>query len=160
MEELRRAGKYLAGYMSYEAGFLFEPKLAPFAAEPRNVPFLNFGVFSGPQPDEGRFARPDAVPDADAFLTDPVAAWTLPEYQQRFGKLHDHLRRGDCYQGNLTMPVHAGWNGDPLTAFWSLIERQPVKYGALVDLGGPIILSRSPELFSRSMARVLSKPTR
>lgn len=66
MEELRRAGKYLAGYMSYEAGFLFEPKLAPFAAEPRNVPFLNFGVFSGPQPDEGRFARPDAVPDADA----------------------------------------------------------------------------------------------
>ena len=25
MEELRRAGKYLAGYMSYEAGFLFEP---------------------------------------------------------------------------------------------------------------------------------------
>ncbi|PFJ09883.1 aminodeoxychorismate synthase component I, partial [Bacillus cereus] len=44
MEELRRAGKYLAGYVSYEAGFLFEPKLASFAAEPRNVPFLNFGV--------------------------------------------------------------------------------------------------------------------
>lgn len=147
MEELRRAGKYLAGYMSYEAGFLFEPKLAAFASEPRNVPFLNFGVFSGPQPYEGRFARPDEVPDADAFLTDPVPAWTLPEYQQRFEQLHDHLRRGDCYQGNLTMPVHARWSGDPLSAFWSLIERQPVKYGALVDLGGPVILSRSPELF-------------
>jgi para-aminobenzoate synthetase component I len=147
MEELRRAGKYLAGYMSYEAGFLFEPKLAPFADEPRNVPFLNFGVFSGPQPDEGRFARPANLPDADAFLSDPVPAWSLQDYCQRFERLHGHLRRGDCYQGNLTMPVHARWSGDPLTAFWSLIERQPVKYGALVDLGGPVILSRSPELF-------------
>lgn len=147
MEELRRAGKYLAGYVSYEAGFLFEPKLASFAAEPRNVPFLNFGVFSGPQPDDGRFARPDEVPGADAFLADPVPAWTLPEYRRRFELLHDHIRRGDCYQGNLTVPVHARWSGDPLTAFWSLIERQPVKYGALVDLGGPVILSRSPELF-------------
>ena len=147
MEELRRAGKYLAGYMSYEAGFLFEPKLAPFADEPRNVPFLNFGVFSGPQPDEGRFARPANLPDADAFLSGPVPAWSLQDYCQRFARLHGHLRRGDCYQGNLTMPVHARWSGDPLPAFWSLIERQPVKYGALVDLGGPVILSRSPELF-------------
>ncbi len=147
MEQLRRAGKYLAGYMSYEAGFLFEPKLADFAAEPRNVPFLRFGVFSGPQPDEGRFARPESLPDADAFLSDPAPAWSLEDYCQRFERLHGHLRRGDCYQGNLTMPVHARWSGDPLTAFWSLVERQPVKYGALVDLGGPVILSRSPELF-------------
>lgn len=147
MEELRRAGKYLAGYMSYEAGFLFEPKLTEFAAERRNVPFLNFGVFSAPQPNEGRFSRPASVPQADAFLSDPVPAWTLEEYCQRFERLHGHLSRGDCYQGNLTMPVTARWNGDPLTAFWSLIERQPVKYGALVDLGGPILLSRSPELF-------------
>ncbi len=45
------------------------------------------------------------------------------------------------------MPVTGRWHGDPLLAFWSLIERQPVKYGALVHLDGPIILSRSPELF-------------
>lgn len=45
------------------------------------------------------------------------------------------------------MPVETQWSGDPHTAFWSLIERQPVKYGALVNLGGPVILSRSPELF-------------
>lgn len=47
------------------------------------------------------------------------------------------------------MPIEARWNGDPRAAFWSLIERQPVKYGALVDLAGPVILSRSPELFFR-----------
>jgi para-aminobenzoate synthetase component 1 len=45
------------------------------------------------------------------------------------------------------MPIRARWNGDPIAAFWSLIERQPVHYAALVNLGGPVILSRSPELF-------------
>ncbi len=47
------------------------------------------------------------------------------------------------------MPIAARWIGDPLAAFWSLIERQPVHYGALVALEGPVLLSRSPELFFR-----------
>lgn len=147
METLRKSGKYLAGYLSYEAGYLFEPKLAAFAEVPRKVPLLLFGVFSSPPGDDSRFARPLTIPDADAFLSDPQPGWTLAEYRQRFERLHMHLRKGDCYQGNLTMPVHARWSGDPLSAFWSLIERQPVKYGALIDLGGPVVLSRSPELF-------------
>ena len=45
------------------------------------------------------------------------------------------------------MPIRSRWSGDPVAAFWSLIERQPVRYGALVNLGGPVLLSRSPELF-------------
>jgi para-aminobenzoate synthetase component 1 len=45
------------------------------------------------------------------------------------------------------MPVRARWSGDPLAAFWSLIERQPVHYGAFVSLARAQLLSRSPELF-------------
>lgn len=46
------------------------------------------------------------------------------------------------------MPIEAKWEGDPRAAFWSLVGRQPVHYGALIDYGtGPTILSRSPELF-------------
>ena len=48
---------------------------------------------------------------------------------------------------NLTFPIEAGWTGDPLSAFAALTARQPVKYGALVSLGDPVVLSRSPELF-------------
>ena len=33
------------------------------------------------------------------------------------------------------------------SAFAALTARQPVKYGALVALGDPVVLSRSPELF-------------
>ena len=61
--------------------------------------------------------------------------------------MHRHLREGDCYQANLTFPVEAKWTGDPLSAFDALAARQAVKYGALVALGEPVVLSRSPELF-------------
>ncbi|MDV4182228.1 aminodeoxychorismate synthase component I [Rhizobium brockwellii] len=150
MEQAKAAGKWLAGYMAYEAGYLFEEKLAPFAREHRDTPLICFGVFDAPQPDTHPLAQPKQRLENEEFLTAPKAAWGFPIYKERFDRLHQHLRLGDAYQANLTMPVEARWNGDPRAAFWSLIERQPVKYGALVDLGGPIILSRSPELFFRT----------
>ncbi len=149
MEEARRAGKWLAGYIAYEAGHLFESKLAAFAEEDRETPLLLFGVFDAPQPDDHPLATPRQRHENEEFLTAAKAAWNFHVYKERFERLHRHLRLGDIYQANLTMPIEARWNGDPLAAFWSLIDRQPVKYGALADLGGPIILSRSPELFFR-----------
>ncbi|MFA7413500.1 MAG: aminodeoxychorismate synthase component I [Rhizobium sp.] len=147
LEEAHRSGKWLAGYLSYEAGYLFEEKLKPLASENRETPLLCFGVFDAPAGNEHPLAQPTQRKENGAFLTEPHAAWDFPAYQQRFDRLHQHLRKGDCYQANLTMPITARWHGDPRAAFWSLIERQPVHYGALVDLGGPVILSRSPELF-------------
>jgi para-aminobenzoate synthetase component 1 len=150
IEEAKAAGRWLAGYMSYEAGCLFEDKLALFAKENRETPLMCFGVFDSPQTEAHPLARPRQRPENEEFLTAPKAAWNFPIYKERFDRLHRHLRQGDCYQANLTMQVEARWNGDPNAAFWSLIERQPVKYGALVDLGGPVVLSRSPELFFRT----------
>jgi para-aminobenzoate synthetase component 1 len=83
----------------------------------------------------------------DAVLSEPHAAWDQQDYSTRFAILHEHLRKGDCFQGNLTMPITVRWTGDARALFWSLIERQPVRYGALAELGGPAIVSRSPELF-------------
>jgi para-aminobenzoate synthetase component 1 len=148
MEAAHKAGKWLAGFMSYEAGDLFENKLAPFAEENRRTPLMSFGVFDGPA-ERHALAEPRRRIENEPFITEPRASWNFDTYKQRFDRLHQHLRQGDCYQANLTMRVDARWNGDPLSAFWSLIERQPVKYGALVSLDGPILLSRSPELFFR-----------
>lgn len=143
LEDAHRAGKWLAGYFSYEAGYLLEPKLRPILPQGRRVPLLNFGVFDAPQ--DRRAAAPersDATP-----INNPRALWSFDDYRLRFDRLHAHLRRGDCYQGNLTFPVSARWSGDPAAIFDVLAARQPVHYGVLADLGGPIILSRSPELF-------------
>ncbi|OWV83589.1 aminodeoxychorismate synthase component I [Rhizobium sp. R72] len=150
MEKAKTAGKWLAGYMAYEAGYLFEEKLAAFLPEGRETPLLAFGVFDAPEADAHPLAQVKQRGENGEFLSEPRAGWNFATYKERFDRLHWHLRQGDCYQANLTMPITARWNGDPHTAFWSLISRQPVKYGALVDLGGPILLSRSPELFFRT----------
>ena len=139
-------GHWIAGFMSYEAGHLFEEKLAPLAQENRPTPLMSFGIFEKPA-DDHPLAKPRQRTENEPFLTEPKAGWNFETYRSRFDRLHQHLRQGDCYQANLTMPIHARWTGDPLAAFWSLIERQPVRYGAFVSLDGPQLLSRSPELF-------------
>ncbi|TPP11969.1 aminodeoxychorismate synthase component I [Rhizobium glycinendophyticum] len=148
LEAHRKAGKWLAGYLSYEAGFLFEPKLRPLIEDWRETPLISMGVFDAPAPAEHPLAQAPSNITNSPLLSDPHAAWDFESYRSRFDRLHHHLRKGDCYQANLTMPVEAKWEGDPRAAFWSLVGRQPVHYGALIDYGnGPVILSRSPELF-------------
>ncbi|QEE44826.1 aminodeoxychorismate synthase component I [Rhizobium sp. WL3] len=148
LEAHRKAGKWLAGYLSYEAGFVFEPKLRPLVEDGQETPLIAMGVFAAPASAEHPLAAaPSNIPNAP-MLTEPKAGWDFDAYRSRFDRLHAHLRKGDCYQANLTMPIEARWDGDPRAAFWSLVGRQPVHYGALIDYGtGPVILSRSPELF-------------
>ncbi len=142
LDGLRRAGKWLAGYLSYEAGFAFEPKLEAVLPQGRRMPLVRFGVFD--LPDE-RAIEPAAP--SNAGLYDARATWNPDDYRTRFERLHMHLRKGDAYQGNLTFPVAARWDGTPRAVFEAMTARQPVRYGALVELGGPAIVSRSPELF-------------
>ena len=42
------AGKWLAGYFSYEAGYLLEPKLVPLLPGGRRAPLICLGVFDAP----------------------------------------------------------------------------------------------------------------
>ena len=146
LQAAHEKGHWIAGFMSYEAGHLFEKKLAPLAEENRPTPLMSFGIFEKPA-ENHPLARPRQRVENEPFLSEPKAHWDFDTYRSRFERLHRHLRQGDCYQANLTMPIRARWTGDPLTAFWSLIERQPVRYGAFVSLDGPQLLSRSPELF-------------
>jgi para-aminobenzoate synthetase component 1 len=142
LDSIRRTGKWLAGYLSYEAGFAFEPKLEAVLPPGRRMPLLQFGVFD--MPDERAIEAPAP---SNAGLSDARAGLSFDDYRVRFEKLHQHLRKGDAYQGNLTFPVSARWDGTPRAVFETMTARQPVRYGALVELGGPAIVSRSPELF-------------
>lgn len=146
LEIVQRAhseGKWLAGYFSYEVGYLLEPKLRPILPEGRRTPLMVMGVFDGPSGKKLERQRPTT----NGPIFGVRATWSYEDYKVRFDQVHRHLRQGDCYQANLTFPVEAKWSGDPVSAFDALAARQAVKYGALVDLGGPVVLSRSPELF-------------
>jgi len=144
LEKARRDGFWLAGFLSYEAGYVFEEKLRPLIVAERETPLIAIGIFEAPAPaDHPLAAPPDELPAAP-LLTEPRAAWDLEAYRTRFERLHEHLRRGDCYQANLTMPVTARWSGDPRAAFWSLVSRQPPSIKKVYSSPPNVSTTRAP----------------
>ena len=49
IEAALAAGRHLAGWMSYELGYVLEPCLRPLQWLERKLPLLSFGVFGPPQ---------------------------------------------------------------------------------------------------------------
>jgi para-aminobenzoate synthetase component I len=146
IEEAKRAGKWLAGYFSYEAGYALEQKLLPLLGPRSAFPLVLIGVFD--DADICSFTPANrASPAPAAPLKNAKPRWTREQYKVRFDRLKKHIAYGDCYQANLTFPIESNWQGDPITLFHTLTERQPVRHGAIINLQEPMILSRSPELF-------------
>ncbi|MCJ7872242.1 hypothetical protein [Phaeobacter sp. J2-8] len=50
MTAAQAAGRWLAGFASYELGYALEPRLAALMPENRRMPLLMFGCFDGPTP--------------------------------------------------------------------------------------------------------------
>ena len=145
IEAYQAKGYWIAGYMSYEAGFCFEDKLRKQIPQQRRANLAHFGIFEGPSTKQEE--EPSKLRNAPSSFSTPEPVWDFETYRQKFDTLTHHMRIGDCYQGNLTFPMNANWQGDPFELFEKLADIQPVNHAAYVDLDGPIILSRSPELF-------------
>lgn len=141
MQAAQARGCWLAGYLSYELGHVLTPRLAPLMPALRAMPLILMGVFDGPRP-----APP--LPDPQGVTIGPVRPlWDRARYDRAIAAVHRYIEAGDSYQINLTFPLEAEVTGDPLAIHAALAVRQPVGEGAFVDLGGPVVLSRSPELF-------------
>lgn len=155
MQAAQDRGAWLAGFASYELGYVLEPKLAPRLPENRRVPLVCFGVFDGPDEQAAR----DILERADverfaARLSAPTPLWDEKTYSAAFDVVADYIVSGDFYQTNLTFPMRAKWSGTPVGLFGALMQVQKVGYGGIVDLGqGPVFVSRSPELFFRIDAK-------
>ena len=147
MAKAQAAGHWLAGYGSYELGYVLERRLADLLPGIRQVPLLLFGVFAAPADGAAVLAQAEAEPGG---MSAPVAEWGAETYGAAFDQVAAYIEAGDCYQVNLTMPMTARAWGTALGLYGALRRVQPVRHGAFVDLGvGPVILSRSPELFFR-----------
>ena len=147
LDAARAKGRWIAGYISYEAGYALEPKLAglePVGGGPRAV----FGVFASPQPAQPLLER--AAVEAKAVALEPVVPMVSRDaYDAAMAKVMGYIGAGDCYQINLTFPMRTALlQGSALGLYGALCARQAVGRGAFVDLGaGPVLVSRSPELF-------------
>ncbi|WGI22950.1 aminodeoxychorismate synthase component I [Amylibacter sp. IMCC11727] len=155
MQAAKDAGKWLAGFASYELSYALEPKLAARIPKDRRSPLICFGVFDGPNEDAttAKLAQIEAEQDR-AKLSAPTPVWDEPTYTKAFDQVAQYIASGDFYQTNLTFPMRATWSGTAEGLFGALSRVQAVNYGGIVDLGqGPVLVSRSPELFYRTNAK-------
>ncbi|CAM3153346.1 putative branched-chain-amino-acid aminotransferase [Sphingomonas antarctica] len=145
IREATKTGRHAAGFLTYEAGYVFEPSLGvpPIAG----LPLLWFGVF-----DTYEEIAAEAVP---ALLPDPASAWlgrpqpriTYADYDQKLARILELIAAGDIYQANLTFRADVPFVGDPLALYAGLRERSRAGYGGIVWTGADMLLSASPELF-------------
>ena len=162
MEAARVSGKCLAGYLSYEFGYVLEPKLARFLPSKRGVPLLWFGVFDDVRSIQGG--------DVEAYLRTNISGrayasslkhvWDETAYGARFDRVHDLIEAGDIYQANLSYRSRLRFVGDPWALYRDLRAQSNAAHGAFVFDGERHILSLSPELFFRisSEGRIVAKP--
>jgi len=139
-------GFHLAGYLSYELGFILENKLKPLLRENQLTPLIHFAAFKTVQDR----APTDHLYSAAAPELSLTPSWSEAQYRQRFNKVMDYIKAGDVYQINLTFPMSGSYNGSAHALYAGFRHRQKGRYGGIVSLGqGPDIISLSPELFFR-----------
>jgi len=164
LESHRRAGRFLCGYVTYEAGyFLADGKgFRRSKIEPRALPLLSFFAFSRCERlDRGQVSELLSAVGSDA----PCAIHALelnetePRYRAKIERIRSYIRDGDTYQVNYTLKYRFGYDGTPIALYRELRERQTVEYGAYLHFPEARVISRSPELFLVKRAdRVTSKP--
>ncbi|WP_170516571.1 aminodeoxychorismate synthase component I [Ruegeria atlantica] len=145
LDEARADGAWLAGYASYELGYVLEPRLSDRLPADRRMPLLCFGVYEAPVQRD--------LPSAAGGVTGFEPRWDEARYTRAFQQVHDAIGAGDIYQANLTFPIDLTIQGDSAAFYASLASGQAVGHGVLVQQDGlPDLLSRSPELFFRTDA--------
>lgn len=156
-EAARKAGSWVAGYIAYEAGFALEPKLAPLMPRRRPGPLVALGLYDAPQ-DAAPLLAQAAEEAAGARLATPRPRVSRAAYGRSFDAVAAYIGAGDCYQINLTFPMASRLQaGTALGLYGALRARQAVGYGMFCDLGvGPVVISRSPELFFQVKGGTLS----
>jgi para-aminobenzoate synthetase/4-amino-4-deoxychorismate lyase len=154
MEEALAAGFYLAGFLSYEAGYAFEEKL--YEDRTYDFPLIHFGVFSAFKRDFNLgFDNLSNLPR----LRSRRLNISKSAYFQNIQKIKDYIAAGDTYQITYCLKLKFDFSGDPYTLYKQLLKEQPIPYPAYIQTDDFSILSLSPEMFVRKIGKnIKTKP--
>jgi len=154
-DEALASGRYLAGWVAFEAAAAFEPRIAAALERCPAEPLVWLGVFEAPQRLSSR--QTEALIEQAMGGTarrGEIAGCGLSvdecTYRRVFESIQEAIAAGDVYQLNYTFPAELDMAGDLLALYRRLRASQPVAFGAYIDTGETQVLSLSPELFLRS----------
>jgi para-aminobenzoate synthetase/4-amino-4-deoxychorismate lyase len=137
------AGRFVAGFLAYEAAAAFG--FATRAPDPDGPPLAWLGVFEAPR----EVDPPRVEPDAPMPPSGWEPALDAAGHAAALARIHEHIAGGDTYQVNFTFPLRAPLAEDPRALFARLLATQRPRHAALVDLGRFAVACASPELFFR-----------
>jgi para-aminobenzoate synthetase/4-amino-4-deoxychorismate lyase len=152
LEQKLAQGLYLAGWLTYEAGYGFEERLLHLPPPDAHQPLGWFGVYREPERfSASQVAALFAEAEARSSLTINGLSFNLSEaaYKKKIETIKGQIAAGNLYQVNFTGRYRFTFKGSPSALFSALRATQPSSYTALINSGGRTILSLSPELFFR-----------
>jgi para-aminobenzoate synthetase/4-amino-4-deoxychorismate lyase len=166
IENALQQGCYVAGFLSYEAGYHFEPTALRGGSHreihfprPAELPLAWFGIYKQPLVlDKVDCTRAHISPDRQETQKagDVSIDISSEEYRERVQQIRQSIEAGDFYQANFTIKVRQSWAQGAAQLFERIMENQPVSYGALIHAGPTHILSASPELFFRKQGNQIT----
>lgn len=88
-------------------------------------------------------------PSAQPFslTSDWQANMSEQDYQQKFARVQEELKSGNCYQINLAQRFAASYQGDEWLAYRLLREKNSAPFSAFIRLEKAAVISISPERF-------------
>ncbi|HAJ46750.1 MAG TPA: aminodeoxychorismate synthase, component I, partial [Alphaproteobacteria bacterium] len=152
-------GRFVAGYLSYEAGYALEPKLAPLTRASL-WPLLRLFVF--PRPRVLAPAERDTYlqrQSGQAEISIETGALHETWHADAFDRVRRAIRDGEVYQLNLTFPLSVRASGHPARLYPLYRTQARAGASALLSMGEETILSFSPEtFFTRQRAVIRTRP--
>src|SRR5215467_11164394 len=95
IDEALALGHWVAGYLSYECGYHWEPTAYPnYQPTQNSLPLAAFGIYAEPT-----LCAPSSTQGAkDAGLTDLAVSRTPEQYTEQFDQAQRFIAAGDTYQ--------------------------------------------------------------
>ena len=169
VDAYRKAGLYLCGYVSYEAGYFFIDKVIPRSqaknqANNKEQALLHFVAFKSMQVldrktiDEA-FSNLKQDPESKLCAHGFKLSVSENKYLDAIKKIKHYIKAGDTYQINYTIKFKFRLRGKANALYQALRQTQPVEFGAFLSFSKLKIVSLSPELFVKKQGDTLvSKP--
>jgi len=153
IEVALKKGYYLAGFLSYEAGYYFERKL--HKNKEYDFPLICLGAYKMPEQDKICFSSPSSLNHPQELKLNI----TQQQYSLDVEAIRDYIAKGDVYQITYCIKLFFRFYGDPLSFYNQLLKEQPVPYPSYIQTDDFHILSLSPELFlKKNSTYLITKP--
>jgi para-aminobenzoate synthetase/4-amino-4-deoxychorismate lyase len=154
VDESLCAGKWVAGFVAYEAAAGFDAALVTQSST--DLPLVWFGVFDAPQ------SAPPLVAGARPSQPEWGSVISRADHQLGVAAIRAAIADGDTYQINYTFRLRSSIEPSAIAPLYAALARaERVPYGALLELGDWSLLSLSPELFFRAdlkTGRIVTQP--